>query len=446
MFPNPQDALPLPPDPSLEHYRKVAKNLVKICEADTPGGIRDWSAAFVEDLVHRSRVAFAPNLPIEQARWVGGLADFATRTLHKPGKACALSTAQFVIARALGFISWPRFVQLLQAGEHPHSYIAAFEAAADAIVTGDLPRLQELLRKYPDLPLHRSTREHSATLLHYTAANGVEGYRQKTPQNIVAIAQLLLESGAEIDAEADVYGGGCTTLGLAATSIHPEVAGVMEPLLELLLAHGARMEHPQAGGNGQGAILGCLANGRVRSAVFFAKRQARLNLETAAGVGRLDVVKTYFDASGALLPSASPAQRQKGFIWACMYGWEEVALYLLDHGADLLDRADSGATPLHWAAGGAHLGIVKALIACGAPLEEVNQWGGTVLEHAGHGFDHCPPQADLVPDFVPTFEALLSAGARIQGNWLAWIATRKNYSDAEKARVAEVFRRHGATS
>ncbi len=442
MFPNPQDALPLPPNPSLEHYRKLAKNLVKICKADAPGGIRDWSTDFVEDLVQRTRVAFAPNLPIERAGWVDGLTDFATRTLHKTRKSCTLSTAQFVIARALGFISWPRFVQLLQAGEHPHSYIAAFEAAADAIVSGDLPRLQELLQQFPDLPLHHSTREHSATLLHYTAANGIEGYRQKTPQNIVAIAQLLLESGAEVDAEAGVYGGRCTTLGLAATSIHPEVAGVMEPLLELLLAHGARMEQPNAFGNGQGPVLGCLANGRVRSAVFFANRQARLDLETAAGAGRLDVVKTFFDADGALLPTASPAQRQKGLIWACMYGWEEVALYLLDHGADLLDRAESGATPLHWAAGAASLGIVKALIARGAPLEEVNQWGGTVLGHAGHGFDHYPPAGD----FVPTFEALLGAGAKIQGNWLAWIATRKHYSDAEKARVADVFRRHGVTT
>src|SRR5580700_3340926 len=128
MFPNPQDALPLPPNPSPEHHRKPAKNLVKICEADAPGGIRNWSAAFVEDLVQRSRVAFAPNLPIERAGWVDGLTDFATRTLHKTRKSCTLSTAQFVIARALGFISWPRFVQLLQAGEQSQSSIPAFEA------------------------------------------------------------------------------------------------------------------------------------------------------------------------------------------------------------------------------------------------------------------------------------------------------------------------------
>ena len=31
MFPNPQSALPLPPRPSLERYRKIAKDLVKAC-------------------------------------------------------------------------------------------------------------------------------------------------------------------------------------------------------------------------------------------------------------------------------------------------------------------------------------------------------------------------------------------------------------------------------
>src|SRR5428012_13463 len=51
--------------------------------------------------------------------------------------------------------------------------------------------------------------------LHYCGANGVEGYRQKTPKNIVEIARMLLEAGADVDAGADVYGSGCTTLGLS---------------------------------------------------------------------------------------------------------------------------------------------------------------------------------------------------------------------------------------
>src|SRR2546422_201931 len=61
--------------------------------------------------------------------------------------------------------------------------------AADAIVNGDAGKLKRLLRENPTLVRARSTREHGATLLHYTSANGVEGYRQKTPKNIVEITK-----------------------------------------------------------------------------------------------------------------------------------------------------------------------------------------------------------------------------------------------------------------
>jgi hypothetical protein len=130
-----------------------------------------------------------------------------------------------------------------------NSAVSAFEAAADAIVSGDLVTLERLLREQPDLIRARSTREHRATLLHYVSANGVEGYRQKTPKNAVAVARLLLRAGAEVDAAADVYGGGCTTLGLVATSQHPLRAGVQNDLIDVLLEHGARLDLPGGGHN-----------------------------------------------------------------------------------------------------------------------------------------------------------------------------------------------------
>src|SRR5882672_5898704 len=106
--------------------------------------------------------------------------------------------------------------------------------AVDAVVAGDLATLTSLLREHPDLVRARSTRQHRATLLHYISANGVEDYRQKTPKNIVAIATLLLDAGADVDATAEMYGGGATTLGLTATSIYPFRAGVLAPLIDLL--------------------------------------------------------------------------------------------------------------------------------------------------------------------------------------------------------------------
>lgn len=442
MFPNPQDVLPQPPNPNVEQYRKLAKDLVKACRAGESDGIRRWAIAFVENLVHLSRLEISPNLPVDVSRWIDEVAGFAIRILHREDAPCALTSAQFVIARCFGFASWPSLIKHLGELAHRTSPVSRFETAADAIVAGDLRTLQELLAGSPHLVQQRSTREHRATLLHYTSANGVEGYRQKTPQNIVEIAKFLLESGADVNAEADVYGGGCTTLGLAATSVHPELAGVQEPLLEMLLDYGARIEQPAAPGEGRGAVIACLANGRPKAAAFLLARGASLDLEGAAGLGKLELVKTFFGVDGKLMARDMGQQLQAGFLWACMYGREDIAAFLLEHGADLRDAAGTGATGLHWAAGGGHLAIVKRLLALGSPLEEMNRWGGTVLEQAGHGFEH-----DISGvDFIPTFEALLAAGAKIQRPWLEWIGKRKSRSVEEKARACEVFRRYGATA
>ena len=50
MYPNPQEALPLPAHPSLEQYRKRAKDLVKACKSGEPSAIHDWTTRWVEDL------------------------------------------------------------------------------------------------------------------------------------------------------------------------------------------------------------------------------------------------------------------------------------------------------------------------------------------------------------------------------------------------------------
>jgi ankyrin repeat protein len=202
----------------------------------------------------------------------------------------------------------------------------------------------------PDLVRTRSTREHRATLLHYCSANGVEGYRQKTPKNIVEIAEILLRAGADKNAEADVYGGGATTLGLVATSVHPEHAGVQNALLQTLLDHGAAIDHPRGAGNDDPAVMGCLANGRGQAAEFLANHGAALTLESAAGAGRLDVVKGFFGEDRSLKANATKAQLKKGLMWACMYGRTSVVEFLLQQGADLVAHDESGQTALHAAA------------------------------------------------------------------------------------------------
>jgi ankyrin repeat protein len=255
----------------------------------------------------------------------------------------------------------------------------------------------------------RSAREHRCTLLHYVSANGVEGYRQVTPKNAVRIAEILLDAGAAVDAEADMYGGRCTTLGLVATSVHPFVAGVQNPLLQLLLDRGADVNHADLMGNGHGTVIGCLANGRPEAAVFLAERGARLGLVEAGGVGRLDVVRTFFDERGRPRPGVSARDVHAALCYACSGGFEQVVTFLLDRDAELHANVGGRQMPLHYAAMGGKLAIIELLIARGADLEARNEYGGTVLGQtlwtAGHGGD---PET-----YAAIIETLIAAGAKV---------------------------------
>jgi len=218
MFPNAQDALPLPRRPSLERYKKLAKDLIAACKSHDENAIVDWAETWVTMLARQSGVELKG-----VSRWTDQVVGFVQREISD---GCRVADAQSIIARSHGFDTWARFAKHLNGLNEKGSAVARFEKAADAIIKGDIKTLKRILSDDPRLVHARSTRQHGATLLHYASANGVEGYRQKTPANIVEITELLLHSGAKVDAEADVYGGGSTTLGLVATSVHPFRAGV----------------------------------------------------------------------------------------------------------------------------------------------------------------------------------------------------------------------------
>jgi ankyrin repeat protein len=411
MFPNPQDALPLPPQPNLEQYKKQAKGLVKACKSPDSDALSVWAANWVKTLARLQGLVITRELPVRLDRWVAQVEEFTRRKLQESGRRakCSLADAQFVIARAHGFENWPAFAGQITAQTRRNSPESQFELAADAIVGGNAPALERLLRENPQLIRARSTREHRATLLHYVAANGVEGYRQKTPKNAVSIAEMLLNAGAEVDAEANVYGGGATTLVLAATSVHPERAGVQIALLETLLRHGAQINRAASAGNGQPIVMACLANGRAQAAEFFAARGAQLKLEEAAGVGRLDVVRNFFHQDGSLKPNVTNQQLVTGFAWACGFSRNDIVTFLLDKGVALDAYDIDGQTGLHWAAMNGHLGTMQLLLARGVPLEVKNVYGGTVLGQTLWSAAH-----DVDPDaYIPIIETLLAAGADV---------------------------------
>ena len=179
--------------------------------------------------------------------------------------------------------------------------------------------------------------------------------------------------------------------------------------MQVLLDHGADINHPNTAGNGHSTVTGCLANGRGEAAVFLAARGARLDIEGAAGVGRLDVVQSFFDPNSQPRTGVSKARIESALRYACGWGRTDVVAFLLDHGADAAAHDDDGQTSLHRAAIGGHLEIIKLLLTRNAPLETHNRYGGTVLGQAAWSAAHGGDPAV----YVPIVEALIAAGAKV---------------------------------
>jgi hypothetical protein len=397
---------PLPFRAGLKEYKKLAAALIKAYRSGNP------AAMYCIRQLH----------PRLRGRYHTNDRNKVTDAEIRRAKV-TLADAQAVIARWHGFENWPELEKHVAALEQTDSLVLQFESAVEAIIKGDLATLKRLLLARPDVIQARSTREHHATLLHYVGANGVEGYRQVTPQNAVKVARVLLAAGAEVDADL-AYGGamrkryreriGSTTLGMVATSVHPAVAGVQIELLKTLIAAGAAVDGLAGGWN---PLLAALHNGRGDAAEFLAKSGARLDLEGAAGTGQLDAVRRFFKKDGGLKAGATKAQLEHGFMWACEYGHTRVVAFLLKQGVDVHSQPH-GETGLHWAAYSGHADIVGLLLKHGAPVDvKDSRFQGTPLGWALYGWCNPPPEANR-RGYFDAVARLVAAGAEVDWQWL----------------------------
>jgi ankyrin repeat protein len=360
-------------------------------------------------LLRRHAKMFRTERP--RSSWFGGLTPDYTH-----------GDAQAIIARNHFFETWSQFAEFARHLKDASSAVACFERAVDAVVSGDAASLEHTLRARPELVRARSARTHHSMLLHYVGANGVEGWRQRTPANAPEVLEILIAAGADVDATADMYSGGCTTLGLVATSVHPRTAGLQQPLIDVLLDHGARLDALGAG-HAHALVNGCLANGRPEAAEYLVTRGAPLDLEGAAGVGRLDLVKSCFNADGDLKAPATVAQLKDGFTWACEYGRTGVVEYLLDRGVEageVLPRPHKQ-TGLHWAAYGGHIDTVKALLKRRPPLDVRDaSFDATPLGWAVHGWwERRDDDSARREPYYEIVALLVAAGAPVEQEWLS---------------------------
>ena len=230
----------------------------------------------------------------------------------------------------------------------------SFDAAARAIVDGDVSTLRALLAREPDLARARSVDGFDATLLHFVAANGVPDELQRSPANAPEVAAVLLGAGADPDALCGAYGGGSnqTPLCLLVSSWPPYERGVQGALVRTLVDGGATVD----GVEGDGAPLTtALVFGYTSAAEALVEAGARTEgLFHAAGVGDARALERAFVAPGQLAPDAlgpyapvvekaldltdDAALVQEALHFAITHERLEAAEMLLGHGASVDGR------------------------------------------------------------------------------------------------------------
>lgn len=347
---------PLPLRSPLQAYVAQAAALLEAWRAGDADAIRFFKARY-------------PRFLREDVPWLSrplSDADIAAADLND-------GDARLATARGHDFADWGCLAAFVESIRDPDAPVARFEQAIEWVIDGDVDALRAGLDDDPALVHARSTRitpfdppRHNATLLHYVAANGVEGHRQRTPANAVDVARALLEAGAQPDSLAQLYGGDCTTMSLLVSSGHPAHAGVQVALVDVLVDYGASVE-PSGSGSWTSPLVTALTFGYLDAAQALVRRGARVeSLSEAAGLGLLDEARRR-------LPAADVDNRHRALALAAQLGHVDVVRVLLDAGEDPdrynPPRTHSHSTPLHQAVAAGHLDVVRLLVERGARID-----------------------------------------------------------------------------
>lgn len=342
----------LPPNPNLNHLKYQAKDLLK------------GHAARKLDVAQRIR-EFHPHFK-----------NAADAEIFSAG--FTLGSAQLLIAREHGFRSWARLKEHVEKPilSHPmtlphHERIedSLFRRAVDLLDAGDTACLRAHLKQHPHVVRQRVVFEggnyfRNPTLLEFVAENPIR--HGTLPGNIVAVAEVILEAGAERSALNEA-------LGLICSGRVPRECRVQLPLIDLLCDHGA---DPNI------AIETAVVHGEFEAANALIRRGAQMNLPVAAALGNTEAVLQ-------LLPDAGYVERHRAFALASQFGQVEIVRSLLDAGEDPNRYNPVGfhshSTPIHQAALAGHDKLVRLLVERGARVDLKDVlWQGTPADWAKH--------------------------------------------------------------
>jgi hypothetical protein len=289
-----------------------------------------------------------------------------------------LSDAQLAIARESGFASWarlkrhiekPTLSDQLDRPHHERIEDPVFRKGVELIDAGDAAGLRAHLREHPKLVHQHILFEggnyfQNPTLLEFVAENPIR--HGKLPKNIVEVAKVILEAGAERTAINE-------TLGLVATGRVPRECEVQVPLIDLLCDYGAE----------PASALHAALHGEPEAVDALIRRGARVDLPVAAATGKIEEARR-------LLPNAGGRDRHLALALAAQFGHAEIVRLLLDADEDPNRynpvECHSHSTPLHQAALAGHMEVVRLLVERGARLDVKDVlWHGTPEGWAKHG-------------------------------------------------------------
>ena len=199
-------------------------------------------------------------------------------------------------------------------------------SAVEAIHSGNLEPLKQLLDKNPSLI--KTTIDGQRTLLH--VATDWPGH---FPNNAATVA-LLIKYGADVNAP---FVGQHSETPLHWAASTDDVA-----VIDVLLDNGADIEAPGSVIGGGTAMADSVAFGQWKAARRLLERGARTTLWQAAALGLIDRVQEYF------VGNAAPAQAEitNAFWSACHGGQQATAAFLLERGAELNWVGHNELTPL----------------------------------------------------------------------------------------------------